>query len=169
MAVRDLIIYPNPILRQSVPPVTIFDAGLANLATDLLDTLRQHQGLGITAPHIGVLSRLTVIDLGTDDGGPRLYVNPEILWSSAETRRQEEGSLSMPGVIEALDRPAQIRLRFQTLTGERQEETADGMLATCLQHEIDQLDGVFWIFRLSDLKRARIVKRYEKLKRRATS
>lgn len=167
MAVRDLIFYPNPLLRQKADPVTLFDADLAALVADLQETLHAQQGLGITAPHIGILRRVTVIALSAAEG-PRPYVNPEILWMSAETRRQEEGSLSMPGVIEALDRPASVRLRYQTVTGELREEAADGLLATCLQHEIDQLDGIFWIFRLSALKRARIVKRYEKLHRRAT-
>ncbi len=166
MAVRDLIFYPNPTLRQKTEPVTVFDDTLAALVADLLDTLRDQQGLGITAPHIGVLSRVTVIELSAEDG-PRTYVNPEIIWSSEETRRQDEGSLSMPGVIDALDRPARVRVRYQTVTGEVREEEADGLLATCLQHEIDQLDGTFWIFRLSALKRERIVKRYDKLKRRA--
>lgn len=166
MALRDLIFYPNPTLRQKTEPVTVFDDTLAALVADLLDTLRDQQGLGITAPHIGVLSRVTVIELSAEDG-PRTYVNPEIIWSSEETRRQDEGSLSMPGVIDALDRPARVRVRYQTVTGETQEEEADGLLATCLQHEIDQLDGTFWIFRLSPLKRERIVKRYDKLKRRA--
>lgn len=166
MAVRDLIFYPNPTLRQKTEPVTVFDDTLAALVADLLDTLRDQQGLGITAPHIGVLSRVTVIELSAEDG-PRTYVNPEIIWSSEETRRQDEGSLSMPGVIDALDRPARVRVRYQTVTGEAHEEEADGLLATCLQHEIDQLDGTFWIFRLSALKRERIVKRYDKLKRRA--
>lgn len=166
MAVRDLIFYPNPKLRQATAPVTVFDESLAALAADLLDTLRDQQGLGITAPHIGVLSRVTVIELSADDG-PRTYVNPDIIWSSDETRQQDEGSLSMPGVIDALDRPARVRVRYQTITGDTREEAAEGLLATCLQHEIDQLDGLFWIFRLSALKRERIVKRYEKLKRRA--
>lgn len=166
MAVRDLIFYPNPKLRQPTAPVTVFDETLATLAADLLDTLRDRQGLGITAPHIGVLSRVTVIELSAEDG-PRTYVNPDIIWSSDETRQQDEGSLSMPGVIDALGRPARVRVRYQTITGDTREEAAEGLLATCLQHEIDQLDGLFWIFRLSALKRERIVKRYEKLKRRA--
>ena len=164
MALRDILAYPDPRLRQKAAPVTDFDADLRSLADDLLETLRAAQGLGITAPHIGVLTRVTVIELSPEDG-PRTYVNPEVIWSSPETAKDQEGSLSMAGVLDTLERPAKIRVRYQTLDGETREEEAEGLLSVCLQHEIDQLDGTFWIYRLSALKRDRLVKRYEKLKR----
>ncbi len=167
MALRDIVAYPDTRLRAKTAPVTVFDAEVGTLAEDLLETLRAAQGLGITGPHIGVLSRVMVIELSPEDG-PRTYLNPEIIWSSPETVKEQEGSLSMPGVLDTLERPAKVRVRYQTLTGEVREEEAAGLLSVCLQHEIDQLDGLFWIFRLSSLKRDRLVKRYEKLKRLST-
>ncbi len=164
MALRDIIAYPDTRLRTKTTAVTVFDAEVSALAEDLLETLRAAQGLGITGPHIGVLSRVTVIELSPEDG-PRTYVNPEIIWSSPETAKEQEGSLSMPGVLDTIERPSSVRVRYQTVTGEVVEEEATGLLSVCLQHEIDQLDGIFWIYRLSSLKRDRLVKRYEKLKR----
>ena len=104
----------------------------------------------------------------TELAGPdsaRTYVNPKIDWASTETVRHQEGSVSMPGVTEEIERPARVRVIYRTLDGETRTEEADGLLALCHQHEIDQLDGIFWLQRLSRLKRERAVKRYEKLKR----
>jgi peptide deformylase len=110
------------------------------------------------------LNRIVVLEL--DRGQPaRSYVNPEIEWFSTETVRHEEGSVSMPGASDEIERPASIRIRFQDLSGVPQTEEATGLLSICLQHEIDQLDGVFWIYRLSKLKRDRLIKRYDKLQR----
>jgi peptide deformylase len=134
------------------------------LADDLLETMRAAPGIGITAPHIGVLKRIVVLEL--DRGQPaRFYVNPEIEWFSADTVRQEEGSVSMPGVSDEIERAVNIRVRYQDLSGASQSEEATDLLSICLQHEIDQLDGIFWIYRLSKLKRDRLIKRYEKLQR----
>jgi len=161
MAVRPILLYPDPRLRQQAAPVTQFDAALAALAQDLLQTMRAAPGVGITGPHIGAMQRLVVLEL---DGpaSTRFYVNPEIAWQSEATARHVEGSVSMPDMREEIERPAQIRIRYQSLDGAALEEAADGFLATCLQHEIDQLDGIFWIFRLSRLKRERLLKRYGK-------
>lgn len=165
MPILPLLRFPDPRLRQRAEPVTHFDEELRRLADDLLDTMRAAPGVGITAPHAGIGQRLVVIAL--DPASPaRVYVNPQVLWASPETARFTEGSVCMPGVTEEIERPAAIRLAFQDLDGEAREEEADGFLAICLQHEIDQLDGIFWIDRLSRLKRERVIKRYEKTKRR---
>lgn len=163
MAIRPIIAFPDPRLRLPAQPVTHFDAELRTLAADLRDTMRAAPGIGITAPHIGVLSRLVVLEL--TPGDVRAYVNPELDWVSPETIRHAEGSVSMPGVGDELERHARVRVRYLDLDGREQSEEADGLLAICHQHEIDQLDGVFWIERLSRLKRERLVARYGKLRR----
>lgn len=164
MAVRPIVRFPDPRLRAVAEPVTIFDEGLGDLATDLLDTMRAAPGIGITAPHIGTPTRLVVLELSIDDG-VRIYVNPKIVWASTDMIRHPEGSVSMPGVTEEVERHARVRVSYQDLSGSEQIEEAEGLLAVCHQHEVDQLDGVFWIQRLSRLKRERLVKRYEKRQR----
>lgn len=164
MPIRPIVTFPDSRLRLVAAPVTVFDANLRDLATDLLDTIRAVPGIGITAPHIGIAQRVVVIELSAA-AGVRTYVNPTIVWSSSDLARRQEASVSMPGVGDEIDRPARIRVQYQDLTGAEQIEEADGLLAVCHQHEIDQLDGIFWIQRLSRLKRERLVKRYEKLQR----
>jgi peptide deformylase len=161
MAVRPILVFPDPQLERKAETVTDFDESLKQLADDLLDTMRAAPGVGITAPHIGVLKRLTVIEL--DRSVPAMIlVNPEIIDASAEQSTHDEGSVSMPGAIAPVTRPKTIRVRYQTLAGDAMEEDADGFLATCIQHEIDQLDGIFWLKRLSKLKRDRLVKKWTK-------
>ncbi|MEO3389292.1 peptide deformylase [Mesorhizobium sp. CAU 1741] len=164
MTVRAIVRFPDPALRTPCEPVAAFDASLRSLADDLLDTMRAAPGVGITGPHIGILQRVTVIELSRDDGA-RIYVNPVILSASADMHRYTEGSVSMPGVTEDIERPARIRFRYQTLEGEMREDDATGFLATCIQHEVDQLDGIFWLQRLSRLKRERAIRRWEKMQR----
>lgn len=168
MAVREIVRFPDPRLRQAAAEVTQFDAALAGLAEDLRDTMKAAPGIGITAPHIGVAERLAVLDLPEEQGLIRVYVNPRVTWSSAELGRHPEGSVSMPGVVDEVERPARVRVQYQDLAGLPQEEEADGLLAVCLQHEIDQLDGIFWLQKLSRLRRERVVKRFEKLMRAAS-
>ncbi|HEY9214468.1 MAG TPA: peptide deformylase [Ancylobacter sp.] len=160
MAVRPIVKYPDPRLRAIAAPVTVFDDELKRLADDLLDTLRAAPGIGITAPHIGVPSRVVVLELTSGD--VRTYVNPVTEWTSDEIARHDEGSVSMPGVIEEIERPARVRVSYQDLAGVPHVEEADGLRAVCHQHEIDQLEGIFWLQRLSRLKRERVVKRYER-------
>lgn len=162
MAIRPIVRYPDRRLRQPAAPVSLFDAALRRLADDLLETMRAAPGIGMTAPHIGVALRLVVIDLGD---GPQVYVNPQIVAASSDRRRHAEGSVSMPGISEEIERPARVTVRYQDLDGMPQSVAADGLLSVCLQHEIDQLDGIFWIERLSRLRRDRAVKRFEKLQR----
>ncbi|MFA6966711.1 peptide deformylase [Bosea sp. (in: a-proteobacteria)] len=163
MAILPIVAYPDPRLRAVAEPVERFDAELRQLAADLLETMRAAPGVGITAPHVGVPLRLVVLEL--TPGEVRVYVNPVLLWSSPETTRATEGSVSMPGVTEEIERPARVRVGWRDLDGAAHEEEAEGFLATCHQHEIDQLDGVFWLQRLSRLKRERVIARYGKLQR----
>lgn len=118
-------------------------------------------GVGITAAHIGVFNRVTVLELDQADG-VRLYVNPHITWFSKETMSHTEGSVSMPGATDEVTRPRAIRFRYQDAEGAVHEDGAEDFLAICIQHEVDQLDGIFWLQRLSRLKRDRLVKRWEK-------
>lgn len=161
MTVRTIVRFPDPRLRTAADPVTTFDEDLRALATDLLATMRAAPGIGITAPHIGVLQRVVVLKLSAADG-VRTYVNPQIMWAADERIRHQEGSISMPGATEDVERHARIRVSYRDLDGAERVEEADGLLAICLQHEIDQLDGIFWLQRLSRLKRDRLIKRYEK-------
>jgi peptide deformylase len=164
VALRAILQFPDPKLREVAGPVTTFDADLRVLAADLLETMRDASGLGITASHIGVAKRLAVIEL-EDDSGVRNYVNPRVVWTSDEMASYKEGSVSMQGVLEDVERPARVRVAYQDLDGNEQVEEADGLLAVCLLHEIDQLDGIFWLQKLSRLRKDRVIKRYEKIQR----
>jgi peptide deformylase len=164
VTVRSIVRFPDRRLRAVAEPVAVFDEDLHRLAADLADTMHAAPGIGITAPHIGILKRLVVIEV-SPAAKLRIYVNPTILWASPEMIRDTEGSVSMPGVTEDIERHAHIRVSYQDLDGTEQIEEADGLLAVCHQHEIDQLDGIFWIQMLSRLKRERLIKRYEKLLR----
>ena len=164
MATRPIIRYPDPRLRRKAEPIGDVDDEVRTLARDLAETMRAAPGIGITAPHIGILKRLVVIQLETESE-PHIYIDPDIVWASADTIRHVEGSVSMPGVTDELERSAKVRVRYRGLDGSMCEEEAEGLMAVCLQHEIDQLDGIFWIDRLSKLKRDRLIKRFEKLQR----
>jgi peptide deformylase len=164
MTIRPIVRYPDRRLAMPARPVTAFDATLRELAADLLETMRAAPGIGITAPHIGVPLRVVVLELDAKDGA-RTYVNPEIEWASPEMILHREGSVSMPGVNDDVQRHARVRINYQDLDGNMQSEESEALRAVCHQHEIDQLDGMFWIQRLSRLKRERLVKRFEKLSR----
>ncbi|GMO19093.1 peptide deformylase [Bradyrhizobium sp. TM233] len=164
MTIRPIVRYPDRRLAMPARTVTAFDDGLRELAADLLDTMRAAPGIGITAPHIGMPLRVVVLELDAKDG-PLTYVNPVIEWTSPEMILHREGSVSMPGVNDEVQRHARVRISYWDLDGSMQSEESDGLRAVCHQHEIDQLDGVFWIQRLSRLKRERLVKKYEKMGR----
>ncbi|MGE8104148.1 peptide deformylase [Allorhizobium sp. NPDC080224] len=153
--------YPDPALKTPAEAVSQFGPDLATLADDLYETMKAAPGVGITAPHCAVLLRLTVLDL-PEIGGRRDYVNPEILWASDAMFTHTEGSVSMPGITDEVTRPAAVRIRHQTLDGTVVEEQMEGFAAICMQHEIDQLDGIFWIMKLSRLKRERLLKKWDK-------
>ena len=161
MTIRPIIRYPDPRLALPAQPVTAFDGALRDLATDLLETMHAAPGIGITAPHIGISLRVVVLDLDPIDGA-RTYVNPEIIWASPETILHREGSVSMPGVNDDIGRPARVRISYRDLDGSARTEESEGLRAVCHQHEIDQLNGLFWIQRLSRLRRERLIKRFEK-------
>ena len=164
MTIRPIVRYPDPRLALPAQPVTVFNGALRDLARDLLETMHAAPGIGITAPHIGVSLRVVVLDPDAGDGA-RTYVNPEIVWASPETIQHREGSVSMPGVNDEVTRHARVRISYHDVDGQVQTEESDGLRAVCHQHEIDQLNGMFWIKRLSRLKRERLIKRFEKLSR----
>jgi peptide deformylase len=164
MTIRSIVRYPDPGLALPAERVTVFDGALRELARDLLETMRAAPGIGITAPHIGVSLRVVVLDLDPIDGA-RTYVNPEITWASSETIAHREGSVSMPGIRDDIRRHARVRISYHDVDGNAYIEEAEGLRAVCHQHEIDQLNGLFWIQRLSRLKRERLIKRFEKLSR----
>ena len=162
MTIRPIVRYPDPRLALPAQPVTVFDGALRELANDLLETMHAAPGIGITAPHIGISLRVVVLDLDPVNGA-RTYVNPEIIWASPEMIMHQEGSVSMPGVNDDIERHARVRIGYQDLDGNMQTEESQGLRAVCHQHEIDQLNGLFWIQRLSRLKRERLIKRFEKV------
>lgn len=164
MAIRPILRYPDPGLFRACAAVTRFDSALVALARDLAETMRAAPGVGITAAHIGVDARIFVLELSKEDG-LQVYVNPEILETGIGTIIFTEGSVSMPGATENVERPKSVRVRFQDLDGATHEEWAEGFLAVCIQHEIDQLDGMFWLQRLSRLKRERLVTKWKKAQR----
>lgn len=164
MAARRIVPYPDARLQLPARPVTAFDDGLLRIAADLTDTLDALSAIGITAPHVGEPSRLYVLRL-PDWAAPRLYANARVVWQSGETATHREGSVSMPGIAEEVERAARVRIEYQDIEGRAQAEEADGFHAACHQHEIDQLDGIFWLQRLSRLRRERAVKRFRKLRK----
>ena len=164
MPIRPIIRYPDPRLALPAQPVTVFDGALRDLARDLLETMHAAPGIGITAPHIGISLRVVVLDLDATDGA-RTYVNPEITFASPEMVIRREGSVSMPGVNDDVQRHARLRISYRDIDGNIQTEESEGLRAVCHQHEIDQLNGLFWIQRLSRLKRERLIKRFEKVSR----
>ncbi len=158
----ELTRFPDPLLSRMAEPVTAFDDALAELAARLAAAIEAAPAIGLAAQHIGALVRLIAVRPASG-GDIRHYVNPVVEWASEETSTHEEGSVSMPGVSAEITRPKAVRVRYQTLDGREETEEAEGFAAAVLQHEIDQLDGIFWIERLSRLKRDRLVKRFRKL------
>ncbi len=161
MPARPLVLFPDPRLARPAAPVDAFGPSTQSLVDDVWDTLLAASAIGLTAPHIGVAARVVAIRMSPEDDR-RLYLNPTILWASPDTATHEEGSVSMPGVRERITRPARIRFGYRDLDGAAQEAEVEGFPAAVVQHEIDQLDGVFWIDRLSRLKRERLIRRFAK-------
>jgi peptide deformylase len=159
-----VILYPDPRLRQKAEPIAQWDETVRTLAQDILDTMTAASAVGLTAVHLGIPSRVMIIRL-EPGSEPRIYANPEILWTSPDAAAHAEGSVSMPGITETVERPAAVRIRYRDLSGAVHEEEASGFPAACLLHEIDQLDGIFWLERLSRLKRDRAIKRFAKQRR----
>jgi peptide deformylase len=170
MAVRDIIILPDKRLRLVSDPINAIDREVKALVADLFETMYDAPGIGLAAIQIGVPRRVVTMDLSKKDEAqePRVFINPEILWRSDEKATYEEGCLSIPEFYEEVERPAQVRVKFLDLEGREQELEASGLLATCLQHEIDHLNGVLFIDYISRLKRERVVKKFAKAAKRAT-
>lgn len=168
MALRKILFLPDPQLRQVSMPIASLDKSTQQLADDMLETMYEAPGIGLAAVQIGMLQRMMVIDLAKKDEPrqPIVFINPEIISTSEETSTYEEGCLSIPDYYEQVERPTRVKLRFTTLAGKQEEIDADGLLATCVQHEIDHLDGKLFIDYLSKLKRDRVLKKFSKIARR---
>ena len=168
MAARPLVILPDSQLRQVSEPIGEITDDIRVLARDMLETMYEAPGIGLAAIQIGVPKRLVVIDLAKDgeEKRPMVLVNPEITWASDERRAYEEGCLSIPDYYEEVERPERVRFRYRDLDGKTVEADADGVLATCVQHEIDHLNGVLFIDYLSKLKRDRVIKKFQKAAKR---
>ena len=167
MAKLKLFEYPHPILKKKAEKVQKVDDELRKLLDDMLETMYASNGCGLAAPQIGVSKRIVVIDIAHEDEEPRpLYmVNPEIVWQSEEKEISEEGCLSVPGQRAEVERPAAVRIKYLDYDGKKQELEADDFLAVAAQHEIDHLDGVLYIDKLSRLKRQMLLKKLEKYRK----
>jgi peptide deformylase len=169
MAIRRIYETPDPVLRQISKPVEVFDGALKTLAADMFETMYDAPGIGLAAVQVGEPVRLLVIDLQEpeEEGGepvkdPRVFINPEILWHSESEVPYTEGCLSVPEQYAEVMRPDRIRARWRDIEGNAFEEEIDGLLAVCLQHEMDHLDGVLFIDHLSRLKREMVLKKLAK-------
>ncbi len=167
MAVLDILVAPHPVLKQKAKPVEKVDARIAKLMDDMVETMYAAKGIGLAAPQIGVLERVIVVDVHEKDEEPNpiRLANPEIVWKSDETSVCEEGCLSVPEQYAEVTRPASVRVRYLDENNETRELEADGMLATCIQHEIDHLNGVLFVDYLSMLKRNMILRKVQKMQR----
>lgn len=168
MAIRSILIHPDPRLKKRCEPVTEITDALRTAAADMLETMYDAPGVGLAGPQIGLMSRILVMDCVKDpEAAPRpmVLMNPEITWSSEELNTYEEGCLSIPDQYAEVTRPAEVRVRWLGLDGAMQEEHFKGLWATCVQHEIDHLNGRLFIDYLTPLRRQLITRKMEKLKR----
>lgn len=166
MAKLTILEYPDPRLRTVAQPVTVFDAQLRTLVTDMAETMYAAPGVGLAATQVDQHLRLIVIDVSETKDQLRVFINPQILWASDETALCEEGCLSVPGVYDEVRRPARVRVRAQDQFGETFELDCEGLLAVCVQHEMDHLTGKVFVDYLSALKQERIRTRLKKRKLR---
>jgi peptide deformylase len=168
MTVRPLVILPDAQLRLTSEPVAAVTDEIRTLARDMIETMYDAPGVGLAAIQIGVAKRVVTIDTSKDENAknPTVYLNPEIVWLSEEKRVYDEGCLSIPEFYGEVERPDRVRVRYMNLDGQIVEQEADGLLATCLQHEIDHLNGVLFIDHLSKLKRDRVMKKFTKAAKR---
>jgi len=164
MTIKPLIILPDPLLRQVSKPIERVDSDLQRLADDMLDTMYDAPGIGLAAIQIGVPRRMLVIDVAREgeEKQPLVFINPEIVASSDERSVYEEGCLSIPDYYAEVERPATVSVKYLDRDGKEQTVEADSLLATCLQHEIDHLNGVLFIDHISRLKREMVVKKFTK-------
>jgi peptide deformylase len=164
MALRDILIIPDKRLRQKSDAVKAVDKPLRALIDDMFETMYAAPGIGLAAIQIGVPQRVVTMDLAKKDDPkePRVFVNPEIVWKSPELATYEEGCLSIPEYYEEVERPQKVRVKYVDLDGKQHEIEADGLLATCLQHEIDHTNGILFIDYISKLKRDMVLKKFKK-------
>ncbi len=164
MTIKPLIILPDPLLREVSKPIETVDAELLKLADDMLETMYDAPGIGLAAIQIGVARRLLVIDVAREDEpkAPMVFINPEIVRSSDERSVYEEGCLSIPDYYAEVERPAAVTVKHIGRDGKEHLVEADGLLATCLQHEIDHLNGVLFIDYISRLKREMVIRKFTK-------
>ena len=170
MALRPLVILPDSQLRLVSKPVEAVTPAIRTLVEDMFETMYDAPGIGLAAIQIGEPVRVVTIDLSkpAPEGEPpvpkepQVFINPQVTWSSEELNVYEEGCLSIPEYYEEVERPARIKVRFMDLDGATREIEADGLLATCLQHEIDHLNGILFIDHISRLKRERVIKKFQK-------
>lgn len=167
MARLPILVAPHPVLKRKAQPVAEVDARVAKLMDDMVETMYDANGIGLAAPQVGVLDRVIVVDVHEkgEQPNPIRLANPEIVWSSDEKAVCEEGCLSVPEQYAEVTRPERIRVRYLDERNQPQELEADGMLATCLQHEIDHLNGVLFVDYLSTLKRGILLKKVQKLQK----
>jgi peptide deformylase len=165
VAVREIRLFGDPILREEAGEVAAFGDELRSLVRDMFETMYHAEGIGLAAPQIGVATRVIVVDLRREDRDdePMALVNPRVTWTSSETAKQSEGCLSIPGLEEIVERPAKVRVEAHDPEGERIDILAEDLLARALQHEIDHLDGVLFLDRVSTLKRRMLMKKWKKL------
>jgi peptide deformylase len=169
MALRDILILPDKRLRQVSEPVKTVNADIRKLVEDMFETMYDAPGIGLAAIQVGRPQRVVTMDLAKKDDpkDPKVFINPEIVWSSEDKAVYEEGCLSIPEFYGDVERPAQVKVKYLDLDGGAHEIEANGLLATCLQHEIDHLNGVLFIDHMSKLKRDRVVKKFAKAAKRA--
>lgn len=165
MACLPILLYPHPNLRKAAQPVEIFDADLRRLAEDMFTTMYAAPGIGLAATQVDVHKKIAVIDVSEEKNQPLVLVNAEIL-ASEGIEEMEEGCLSIPGVNEKVTRKDWVRVRYQDLDGKTCELETGGLLAVCIQHELDHLNGRLFIDHISPLKRERALKKYDKLQKR---
>jgi peptide deformylase len=170
MTVRPILTAPDPRLQAISTDVEAVDAEIRKLVDDMADSMYAADGIGLAAVQIGVAKRVIVIDLDQKEGkqNPRAFINPKILWASDEMAVFEEGCLSVPEIWDDVERPARIKAEYLDLDGKKVEIEADGMLATCLQHEMDHLEGVLFIDHFSRLKRSIAMRKLAKAKKLAS-
>ena len=173
MALREIIILPDKRLRLASKPIDKVTTEIRKLADDMFETMYDAPGIGLAAIQVAEPVRLITMDLakkneeGETSPQPRVFINPEILSSSEELAVYEEGCLSIPEYYEEVERPAKVRVRFMDIDGKVHEEDAEGLYATCIQHEIDHLNGVLFVDYLSKLERDRVLKKFSKAAKRA--
>jgi len=161
MALLTILHFPDPRLRLKAVPVSAVDDEIRRLAADMLETMYDAPGIGLAANQVNVQKRIIVVDVSPDHDQPMCFINPEIVWRDG-LEEMEEGCLSVPGVYEPVQRAEMIRFRALDLEGRQIDQEVDGLLAVCIQHEIDHLDGKLFVDYLSNLKRTRIRKKLEK-------